>query len=83
MNNINSNGNAEEVVSVKRWLGVMIILTIPLVNIVMLLVWMCKAGGNKNVKNYCKGLLLYTILSGVFVLAPIILALYTIGAIIT
>lgn len=54
----NNYYNNEEVMSVGSWVGVLIVLAIPLVNIIMYLVWAFSTNTNRNLSNFCKATLL-------------------------
>ncbi|WFA07763.1 hypothetical protein [Tissierella sp. Yu-01] len=58
--------NSEEVMSVGKWIGVMIILAIPLVNIIMYVIWAFSPNTNPNLSNFCKATLLLAII-GIFI----------------
>ena len=51
-------GKVAPVMSVGAFLGTMILLMIPLVNIILLFVWAFGSGTNPNKKNYCRATLI-------------------------
>lgn len=64
------------VMSVKAWLGTLLLLCIPIVNLILLVVWGF-GSGNENRRNYARatlivmgiGLILYVILCALFIAA--------------
>lgn len=58
--------NTDEVMSVGKWIGVMIVLAIPLVNIIMYVIWAFSANTNLNLSNFCKATLLVALI-GIFI----------------
>lgn len=64
--NYSGYGGNSEVVSVAAWVGILILLAIPIVNIIALLI-MAFSNGNKNIQNYAKASLLL-ILIGVMII---------------
>ncbi len=51
--------NTTEVVSVKRWLGTLALLIIPIANIVLLFIWAFDKETNKNKSNFAKAYLIF------------------------
>lgn len=61
---MNSNyNNSDEVMSVGQWIGVIIVLGIPIVNIIMYLVWAFSSTTNRNLSNFCKATMLIALIS--------------------
>lgn len=52
----------EEVMSVGQWIGVLIVLAIPIINIIMYLIWAFSDNSNKNLSNFCKASLLMALI---------------------
>lgn len=52
----------EEIMSVGNWIGVLIVLGIPIVNIIMYLVWAFSDNTNENLRNFCKASLLIALI---------------------
>lgn len=68
--------STEDVMSVKHWLGTLLLLAIPLVNLILLFVW-AFGGGNisENKKNYSKAVLLMALIGfGVYFVLFIIIS---------
>lgn len=60
---MNSNyNNTDEVMSVGMWVGVIIVLGIPIVNLIMYLVWAFSSSTNKNLSNFCKATILLVLI---------------------
>ncbi|WP_219833929.1 hypothetical protein [Paenibacillus sp. R14(2021)] len=57
--------NGTEVKSVKSWLGTLLLLMIPIVNLILLLVWAFGGGANQNLRNYSRASLLLILIVGV------------------
>lgn len=53
----------DEVMSVGKWIGVMFILAIPIVNIIMYVIWAFSSNTNPNLSNFCKATLLLGLIS--------------------
>jgi hypothetical protein len=53
----NNYGDNDEVVSTAGWVGILILTSIPFVNIIAMLI-MAFSQGNKNIKNYAKASLI-------------------------
>ena len=64
-------------VSLGTWIGTLIILMIPFVNLIMLLVWALGPNVNRSLQNYCRALLLLgfivTIISAILFLIILII----------
>ena len=54
-----NDGQDTRPMSVGAWFVTLLVLTIPMVNIVMYLVWAFGPGGNVNRRNYCRAVLLW------------------------
>lgn len=52
------NSNVDDVMTVGDWIGTMIILSIPIVNIIMYFLWAFGDSVNKNKKNFAKATLI-------------------------
>ncbi|MFP3897161.1 MAG: DUF4339 domain-containing protein [Anaerolineales bacterium] len=55
----------EEVMSVGSWLGTLILLYIPLLNILLLLIWAFSSTTNRNKQNFSRATLLLGVLVGI------------------
>lgn len=62
-----NNMDSEEVVSVIAWIGISIILMIPIINIIIML-YLAMAPGNKNIMNFARASLIMIILPMTFIL---------------
>jgi succinate dehydrogenase/fumarate reductase cytochrome b subunit len=67
-----------EPMSVKSWVGTILLLVIPIVNIILLFIWAFGSGGNISRKNYAKASL---IVAGCLIALYIIIAVVFVGAI--
>lgn len=69
----------EEVMTVKGWIGMFIIMMIPLLNFIMLLVWALGGNVNKNKQNYIRAIIIFsiiiTILAGIIALILLLISL--------
>lgn len=54
---------AERPLSTMEYLGMLLLLGIPLVNVVLLLVWGLGSGGNVNRRNFCRAVLLIAVIA--------------------
>ena len=61
-NNQNNQNNTESVVSTGSWVVFMFLLTIPILNIILVLVEAFGSGSNKNKQNYCRAAILWFVL---------------------
>lgn len=61
---MNNYRNTDEVMSVGQWIGVMIVLAIPIVNIIMYIIWAFSSNTNPNLSNFCKATLLLGLIGG-------------------
>ena len=52
----------DEIMSVGQWIGVLLILGIPIVGVIMYLVWAFSDTTNENLRNFCKASLLITLI---------------------
>lgn len=59
--------DASPTMTVGEWLGTLLILSIPVINIIMCLYWTFSTSGNVNRKTYCQALLIWFLI--VFVIA--------------
>lgn len=59
--------NTDDVMSVMQWVGVILILGIPIVNIIMYFIWAFSSTTNENLRNFCKATLLITAVAIVFI----------------
>lgn len=50
-------GQTEDVMTVGEWVGVLVVLGIPFVNIIMYFVWAFSSNSNQNLSNFCKATL--------------------------
>ena len=75
MNGQNQIGHQQApVVSVKEWLLTNLILMIPLVNIVMMLVWVFSSNTNPNKANYFKAaLILFAIVMAIYLVLAVVI----------
>lgn len=48
----------EDVMTVWQWVGALVVLGIPIVNIIMYFVWAFSSDTNQNLSNFCKATLL-------------------------
>ena len=48
----------ENVMTVWEWVGVIVVLGIPIVNIIMYFVWAFSSSTNQNLSNFCKATLM-------------------------
>lgn len=62
-----NNMDNEEVVSVLGWIGISIILMIPIINIIIML-FLAMAPGNKNIINFARASLIMIVLPMTFIL---------------
>jgi len=51
-----------EVMSVSKWIGTILILGIPILNIIMYVIWAFSSNTNPNLSNFCKATLLVGII---------------------
>lgn len=61
-NNQNNQNNTESVVSTGSWFVFMFLLTIPILNVILVLVEAFGSGSNKNKQNYCRAAILWFVL---------------------
>lgn len=70
-----SYDNTSKPVTVGKWVGLLILSEIPVVNIICWIVWLCSSTTNKNIKNFLVAeIVFYAIRIGVGVLALVSLA---------
>lgn len=51
-----------QIMTVGDWMVTLLILSLPLVNSIMILVWAFSSGGNPNRRNYCLATLLWFVI---------------------
>lgn len=75
-NNVNNNFYQEDtsVVPVKKWLGLIALSIIPLVNLIVLIVKAIDKNGNKNISNYAKAQLLFSLIVSIVSIILVIVA---------
>ncbi|NLC02659.1 MAG: hypothetical protein GX787_00070 [Tissierellia bacterium] len=61
-------GRTDSVMTVGEWIGVLIVLGIPIVNIIMYFVWAFSSTTNENLSNFCKATLLIALIVFAFAL---------------
>lgn len=61
----NNGHDKEDVVTIGHWIGVLIVLGIPIVNIIMYLYWAFSDSSNQNLKNFARASLILGMI-GVF-----------------
>ena len=70
-----SYDNTSKPVTVGKWVGLLILSAIPVVNIICWIVWLCSSTTNKNIKNFLVAeIVVYAICIGVGVLVSVLLA---------
>ena len=57
------NHDYNQVISVGGWILTLIVASIPVINIIMLIIWALGTGGNENRKNYAIAQLILTLIS--------------------
>lgn len=65
-NYIDDNRNVDDVMTVNDWIGTIIILSIPIINIIMYFTWAFSDSVNKNKKNFSRATLILTAIGIVF-----------------
>lgn len=60
----NNYRDTADVMSIGEWIGVMIVLAIPIVNIIMYIIWAFSSNTNPNLSNFCKATLLLGLIGG-------------------
>ncbi len=65
-----SGRNTEDIMTVGEWIGVIIVLAIPILNVVMYFIWAFSSGTNENLKNFCRASL---ILAGIAIFLGVLL----------
>lgn len=68
---IYSNAAVDDVMSVVDWIVTFLILSIPIVNIVALLIW-ANGTGNRNKVNFAKAALILVAIGFVFILCSVV-----------
>lgn len=70
-----SYDNTSKPVTVGKWVGLLILSAIPVVNIICWIVWLCRSTTNKSIKNFLVAeIVVYAICIGVGVLVSVLLA---------
>ena len=70
-----SYDNTSKPVTVGKWVGLLILSAIPVVNIICCIVWLCSSTTNKSIKNFLVAeIVVYAICIGVGVLVSVLLA---------
>lgn len=70
-----SYDNTSKPVTVGKWVGLLILSAIPVVNIICWIVWLCSSTTNKSIKNFLVAeIVVYAICIGVGVLVSVLLA---------
>lgn len=76
-----SYDNTTKPVTVGKWVGLLILSAIPVVNIICWIVWLCSSTTNKSIKNFLVAeIVVYAICIGVGVLVSVLLAALGISA---
>lgn len=76
-----SYDNTSKPVTVGKWVGLLILSAIPVVNIICWIVWLCSSTTNKSIKNFLVAeIVVYAISIGVVVLVSVLLAALGISA---
>ena len=76
-----SYDNTSKPVTVGKWVGLLILSAIPVVNIICWIVWLCSSTTNKSIKNFLVAeIVVYAICIGVGVLVSVLLAALGISA---
>lgn len=71
------NGQNDEIVSVKEWLGSLALLLIPFVNIVLMFVWAFSTDVKKSKSNFFKANLIFTaIILGIYFVIAILFFIF-------
>ena len=52
----------DEVISVKSWIGTLLLMAIPIVNLVMLFIWAFGSGTNPNRKHFARAYLIWSLI---------------------
>lgn len=76
-----SYDNTTKPVTVGKWVGLLILSAIPVVNIICWIVWLCSSTTNKSIKNFLVAeIIVYAISIGVVILVSVLLAALGISA---
>lgn len=76
-----SYDNTSKPVTVGKWVGLLILSAIPVVNIICWIVWLCSSTTNKSIKNFLIAeIIVYAISIGVVILVSVLLAALGISA---
>lgn len=80
MNRVESvqNVQKEETISILNWLGTIFLYTIPCVGLIVYIIWAFDKNANKNKSNYCKAMLIYSIVATIIAVVAILLTPYSI-----
>ena len=75
-----ANGDCMEPMTVKDYIGMMLLMLIPVANIVLLFVWAFGGPTNRNKRNYCRAaLLLAAIVLAIYAVIAVIVVLFAVG----
>ena len=74
------NYDLEEPVSFGDWMITMLLMYIPCVNLIMLFVWGFGTGTKKSKSNYCKAMLVWTLIGTVLAVFIFIVFVMSVGA---
>lgn len=67
--------NTTKPVTIGKWIGLLILSAIPVVNIICWIVWLCSSSTNKSIKNFLIAeIIVYAISIGVIILVSVLLA---------
>lgn len=76
-----SYDNTTKPVTVGKWVGLLILSAIPVVNIICWIVWLCSSTTNKSIKNFLVAeIIVYAISIGVVILVSVLLAALGVSA---
>ncbi|MBI1177866.1 hypothetical protein GC207_10570 [bacterium] len=67
------NNRDAQIMTVGDWMVTLLILSLPLVNLIMILVWAFSSGGNPNRRNYCLATLLWFVIVAALTITMFIL----------
>jgi len=75
LRNFQTPGELAKVMSIGDWIITMLLLSIPLVNIIMFIVWLASPNENPNRKNYLlASLIMFGIMLGIYILLIVVFA---------
>ena len=76
-----SYDNTTQPVTIGKWIGLLILSAIPVVNIICWIVWLCSSSTNKSIKNFLIAeIIVYAISIGVIILVSVLLAALGVSA---